>query len=78
MAILEPSTGGVIFKAIQRFAGTVLGGAAGVGAMYFTYLCNGLTYDNHPQKAGIAPPPWPKYPSRYQPLRNVLTRAACC
>lgn len=42
--------GGVIFKGLCRFVGTVLGGLAGLGSMYFTYLCNGLNYNNHPQK----------------------------
>lgn len=46
-----PSTaGGVWLKGSQRFLGTVLGVALGLAALYFTYLCNGLTYASHPQK----------------------------
>ncbi len=47
--------GSVIFKAVMRFVGTVLGGAAGLGATYFTLLCNGLNYDNRPQKVRWQP-----------------------
>ena len=45
-----PAPGASLFKAGLRFAGTLLGGVLGLATMYFTYLCNGLTYDNHPQK----------------------------
>ena len=31
VAILEPSAGGVIFKALLRFGGTIAGGALGLG-----------------------------------------------
>ncbi|KAL6769893.1 hypothetical protein ACKKBG_A32775 [Auxenochlorella protothecoides x Auxenochlorella symbiontica] len=50
ITILEPMTGGVWLKGSQRFLGTVLGVALGLAALYFTYLCNGLTYASHPQK----------------------------
>ena len=45
-----PAPGASLFKAGLRFAGTLLGGVLGLATMYFTYLCNGLTYANHPQK----------------------------
>lgn len=45
--------GGVILKGSQRFLGTALGVALGLAALYFTYLCNGLTYANHPQKVNM-------------------------
>ena len=47
--------GAVIFKAMLRFVGTGVGGAAALGTTYFVVLCNGLTYDNHPQKVGALP-----------------------
>lgn len=28
----------------------MLGAVLGLGVLYFTYLCNGLTYVSHPQK----------------------------
>ena len=42
------SSGGVILKGSQRILGTALGVALGLTALYFTYLCNGLSYDNDP------------------------------
>ncbi|KAL6770813.1 hypothetical protein ACKKBF_B32780 [Auxenochlorella protothecoides x Auxenochlorella symbiontica] len=50
ITILEPMTGSVIIKGFQRLLGTVLGAVLGLGVLYFTYLCNGLTYVSHPQK----------------------------
>lgn len=51
--------GGVVFKGLMRLAGTILGGLAGMAAMYFTFLCNGASYDNQPAKVGygLACPP---------------------
>ncbi|KAK2080116.1 hypothetical protein QBZ16_002512 [Prototheca wickerhamii] len=54
ITILEPFSGallgGVILKGSQRILGTALGVALGLTALYFTYLCNGLSYDNDPLK----------------------------
>lgn len=40
----------MILKGSQRVLGTALGVALGLTALYFTYLCNGLSYDNDPLK----------------------------
>ncbi|GAB4813726.1 hypothetical protein N2152v2_000772 [Parachlorella kessleri] len=48
--ILEPSTGAMLFKGLMRLSGTALGGLAGLGGIYFAFLCNGATYENHPAK----------------------------
>ena len=54
ITVLEPMTGQVMIKGVQRLLGTALGAGLGVGVMYFTYLCNGLTYSSaHVQKVCI-------------------------
>ncbi len=37
-------------KALQRIMGTLVGLGCGLAITYFTYLCNGLSYDNEPAK----------------------------
>eukprot|EP00887_Chlorella_sp_A99_P005115 scaffold25.g5115.t1 len=46
----EPVAGGVVWKAILRLGGTVAAGLLGLGAIYFTLLVNGLSYENQPGK----------------------------
>ncbi|KAL6769892.1 hypothetical protein ACKKBG_A32770 [Auxenochlorella protothecoides x Auxenochlorella symbiontica] len=50
ITILEPFAGGVFVKALQRITGTLVGLGCGLAVTYFTYLCNGLSYDNEPAK----------------------------
>ena len=35
-----------------RFGGTIVAGLLGLGALYFTVLCNGLSFENKPAKVG--------------------------
>lgn len=46
----EPVAGGVVWKSILRIVATVAAGVLGLGAIYFTVLCNGLSYENRPAK----------------------------
>ncbi|GAB4814515.1 hypothetical protein N2152v2_001561 [Parachlorella kessleri] len=50
VAIHEPLAGSAVWKCVLRFGGTVVAGLLGLGALYFTYLCNGLSYENKPAK----------------------------
>ena len=59
ITVLEPMTGQVMIKGLQRLLGTALGAGLGVGIMYFTYLCNGLTYSSaHVQKVRVKDACW--------------------
>ena len=42
--------GSVVWKCVLRFGGTLVAGILGVGALYFTVLCNGLSFENKPPK----------------------------
>ena len=48
-----PSAGSVIWKCVLRFGGTLLAGLLGLGVLYFTVLCNGLSFENKPAKVGV-------------------------
>jgi hypothetical protein len=38
---------------VLRFGGTLLAGLLGLGVLYFTVLCNGLSFENKPAKVGV-------------------------
>lgn len=46
--------GSVVWKSFLRFSGTVVAGILGLGALYFSVLCNGLSFENHPAKVRLA------------------------
>lgn len=46
----EATAGSSLFKGALRLAGTLAGGALGLGIFYFAILTNGLNHANHPQK----------------------------
>ena len=48
-----PPAGSVIWKCVLRFGGTLLAGLLGLGVLYFTVLCNGLSFENKPAKVGV-------------------------
>lgn len=68
-----------MFKGLLRMVGTVIGGAAGLGAMYLTFLCGGLSYSNsHPQKVRqcrcLLSPASPRANSCVIPVDAMCTR----
>jgi hypothetical protein len=40
----------VLWKCFLRFGGTVVAGLLGLGALYFSFLCNGASFDNRVPK----------------------------
>ncbi|GAB4820831.1 hypothetical protein N2152v2_007877 [Parachlorella kessleri] len=50
VVLAEATAGSSVMKGTLRLTGTLLGGAVGLGFLYFVVLCNGLNHDNHPQK----------------------------
>lgn len=49
-ASTEQLAGSVLWKCFLRFGGTVVAGLLGLGALYFSFLCNGLSFDNRVPK----------------------------
>lgn len=47
---LQPLLGSVIWKCVLRFGGTLVAGLLGLGALYFSVLCNGLSFEDRPAK----------------------------
>ena len=52
--VSPPPAGSVIWKSVLRFGGTLVAGVLGLGALYFVYLCNGLSFENQPPKVRSA------------------------
>ncbi|KAL4458781.1 hypothetical protein ABPG75_013646 [Micractinium tetrahymenae] len=50
VVVHEPLLGSVIWKCMLRFGGTLVAGLLGLGALYFTVLCNGLSFEDRPAK----------------------------
>ncbi len=40
-------------RCFLRFGGTVVAGILGLGALYFSFLCNGLSFENEPPKVPL-------------------------
>lgn len=47
LPILQPAA---LRRCALRFGGTVVAGILGLGALYFSVLCNGLSFENRPPK----------------------------
>jgi len=70
-----PATGSVIWKTVLRFGGTVVAGVLGLGALYFTVLCNGISFENRPAKVGLWWA-WGLTRALYCPYRSLLCTGA--
>ncbi|KAL4435890.1 hypothetical protein ABPG77_000652 [Micractinium sp. CCAP 211/92] len=50
VVVHEPLLGSVIWKCVLRFGGTLVAGLLGLGALYFSVLCNDLSFEDKPAK----------------------------
>lgn len=65
---MQPLLGSVIWKCVLRFGGTLVAGLLGLGALYFSVLCNDLSFEDKPAKV--------RQPAVL--LRAVAVAMACC